>query len=327
MYEGWVHDFMAFFSHVGPRPTPKHTLDRIDNNRGYAPLNLRWGTWSEQLKNRRPFRPRGAKKKRPPSDRTTNFKHGMVLLREYKIWSAMKNRCLNPKNSNYSDYGGRGIKIYEPWIHYFQAFYEYLGPRPTPQHSLDRYPDNDGNYEPGNVRWATKLEQTQNRRPCKTGPTHGNFDHGGVGTPEYKTWGSAKNRCFNPKNDRYPDYGGAGTTMCQGWRDNFPIFLKDLGKKPSPEHTLMRLDPSGHYSCGRCGECLAEGWLPNCRWGTKTEQNRNRRPSARSGKLTPEKVQAIRDRLLAGSHYKQVAKEFEIGVSLVGKIKRRENWA
>ena len=251
----------------------------------------------------------------------------MIHTPEYRAWSLMKDRCLNPKSSNYPDYGGRGIKVYEPWVADFMAFYNYVGPKPTPWHSLDRYPDNSGNYEPGNVRWATKLQQTQNRRPCKTGPAHGNFDHGGSGTPEYKTWTSIKTRCFNPKHDRYVDYGGKGITMCQRWRESFEAFLEDLGSKPSPKHTLGRLDHDGHYSCGTCDECRTQGWPVNCRWASKTEQNRNRRTTDRSGKLTMERVIDIRQRLQAGASVKEVVEAFGICSSLVGKIRRREVWA
>src|SRR5262249_32905676 len=80
---------------------------------------------------------------------------------------------LNPKNKNYNDYGGRGIAFYPPWINDYPAFRNYvnqhLGPKPSPSHTIDRT-NNNGNYEPGNLRWATKSEQVQNRRfkPDKT---------------------------------------------------------------------------------------------------------------------------------------------------------------
>lgn len=83
-------------------------------------------------------------------------------LAEYYIWRTMKARCLNPKNKKWDRYGGRGIRIYEPWINDFKEFYDYVGPRPSNQHSIDRI-DNDGHYEPGNVRWATPEEQVYNR--------------------------------------------------------------------------------------------------------------------------------------------------------------------
>lgn len=86
---------------------------------------------------------------------------------EYRAWKSIKTRCLNPNISRYMDYGGRGIKICDEWINDFAAFLNYVGPRPSPRHSIDRYPNNDGNYEPGNVRWATDAEQSRNRKNTK----------------------------------------------------------------------------------------------------------------------------------------------------------------
>ncbi len=87
---------------------------------------------------------------------------------EYSAWVSMKNRCLNPRAHNYRRYGGRGITICREWIDNFAAFFAYVGPRPSAQHSIDRFPDNNGNYEPGNVRWATAKEQTNNRSKYAT---------------------------------------------------------------------------------------------------------------------------------------------------------------
>jgi hypothetical protein len=94
--------------------------------------------------------------------------HGMSQNREYRIWSGMKTRCLNPRSKGYSYYGGRGITVCARWRDSFEAFYQDLGPRPSPQHSLERV-DNDGNYEPGNVRWAQLSEQATNKRRTPLG--------------------------------------------------------------------------------------------------------------------------------------------------------------
>lgn len=71
-------------------------------------------------------------------------------------------RCRNKRREDYRYYGGRGISVCEQWRKSFTNFFEDMGRRPTAEHSLDRYPNQDGNYEPGNCRWATKVEQANN---------------------------------------------------------------------------------------------------------------------------------------------------------------------
>ncbi len=90
--------------------------------------------------------------------------HGMTGSLEYSSWQNMKARCTNPNNPRFPDYGGRGVKVSEHWLHDFAAFFADMGPIPSPEHSIDRFPDKNGNYEPGNCRWATETEQQQNRR-------------------------------------------------------------------------------------------------------------------------------------------------------------------
>jgi|SRR3990167_1857545 len=94
------------------------------------------------------------------------LKHGEGVVgkqsAEYRTWIRMIVRCYNKKGNRWHRYGGRGIRVCHRWRHDFEAFLTDMGRRPSPQHSLDRYPDPDGDYRPDNCRWATSSEQRRN---------------------------------------------------------------------------------------------------------------------------------------------------------------------
>lgn len=89
--------------------------------------------------------------------------HGGSRTPEFYVWCSMRQRCYNPKHEAYGDYGGRGIKVCLRWLLSFSDFLSDVGKRSTPAHTLERE-DNDGNYEPSNAGWATRIAQARNRR-------------------------------------------------------------------------------------------------------------------------------------------------------------------
>lgn len=89
--------------------------------------------------------------------------HGLTGSPEYEAWRQMIQRCTNPRSRGWRNYGGRGILVCDRWRNSFEAFLADVGPRPTPDHSLDRI-NNSRGYEPGNCRWATRQQQGRNRR-------------------------------------------------------------------------------------------------------------------------------------------------------------------
>ena len=95
--------------------------------------------------------------------RDKSRRHGMHGTAEYRVWAQMIQRCVNPNNVGFKDYGGRGITVCERWRKSFADFFADVGKRPGKGFQLDRRENNKG-YEPGNVRWATRTVNLRNRR-------------------------------------------------------------------------------------------------------------------------------------------------------------------
>lgn len=111
-------------------------------------------------------------------------------------------------------------------------------------------------------------------------PSGGKVSHGHSKrcgkTPEYVAWLNMRARCYNPKNNRYHLYGGRGIAICDQWKSDFGCFLADVGLRPSPDHSLDRIDSDGDYEPG------------NIQWSTRAEQAKNRRYCPVPGKTMRE---------------------------------------
>lgn len=111
-----------------------------------------------------------------------------------------------------------------------------------------------------------------------------NRRHGISRTARYRAWASIIGRISSTAGKPYLYYGGRGIKMCQNWRDSVEQFYADIGERPDAGFSIDRIDNNGHYSCGKCKECIEEGWPLNIRWATKQQQMLNRRsPKNKTG--------------------------------------------
>lgn len=135
--------------------------------------------------------------------------HGLSKAPERNVWQKMKQRCLNPNDKSYADYGGRGIKVCDRWqtIEGFINFYKDMSQRPSPEYSINRI-NNDGDYTPENCEWATKDEQVNNYR-------HNRFITIGDRTQSLKRW----------VDELDLNYGRVSMRLQRGWSNEEALEL------------------------------------------------------------------------------------------------------
>lgn len=190
--------------------------------------------------------------------------------------------------------------------------------------------------------------------------------HGWNGTPEHRAWGHMKDRCFNPRSQRYGRYGARGIAVCDRWKESFLAFIEDVGPRPSPKHSLERVNNNGHYEPGNVvwaereqqannkstsvilefrGESLSVnqwarrlgicnrtiGMRLNAGWSiekTLTTPAEHRNWAVNPGRrvMTPEKAKEIRERVRNGERQAGVAKSCGVSQSLVSKVVRNQIW-
>lgn len=265
---------------------------------------------------------------------TRNTRHGYAVRGHrhpaYGCWKDMRKRCYQKNFKQYANYGGRGIRMCTLYQSSFTAFLEDIGERPE-QHSVDRV-DVNGHYScgkceecqsngwPMNVRWASVIEQANNKRDSVRLTYKGQTKtiaewarevglkastistrifiakwsvERSLETPYRKTHIKSERyrlrairnamiqRCTSEKSHSFPNYGGRGITVCERWLLSVDAFISDMGPRPTPKHSIDRIDNDKGYWCGRenCRECSSRGCIGNCRWATREEQcaNRSRR--------------------------------------------------
>jgi hypothetical protein len=128
--------------------------------------------------------------------------------------------------------------------------------------------------------------------------------------PLYSVWLGMKTRCSNPNQPSYKHYGARGVSVCDRWKESFKAFLGDVGERPSPDHTLDRIDVDGDYEPS------------NVRWATWTEQHRNRR----NNRLDRGAVKQIRRDLKDGRSQREIAEEHGVSGAMISAINTGRVW-
>lgn len=161
------------------------------------------------------------------------------------------------------------------------------------------------NLRAGQVRSCGCLVSDTSRQIALRNRVHGEARGGSLkrpGTREHSSWESMRSRCLNPRNHNYPKYGGRGITVCDRW-ERYEHFLADMGRRPTPAHSIDRIDPDGDYEPN------------NCRWALPVQQARNRRRNIRY-EFNGERLTAMELSELSGINFRTILSRLRRGLSI-----------
>ena len=193
--------------------------------------------------------------------------HGRHDTKLYQVWASMKQKSNNSNNPHFKSFGGKGIKICKEWNEFFQ-FQKWAEQNGYREGLLLDRKDLKGDFTPSNCIFTVRNEHSNVKQSPiinKKGIKNPGFKHGQHNSRIYNIWDTMKQRCFNPNQKDYKNYGGRGITVCKQWNEfiNFYNWAMDNGYKVNL--TIERRDVNGNYEPS------------NCLWATIQQQARNTR--------------------------------------------------